>query len=140
MTPMDSNINPYETPLEVARESPPEELRRPAMGTALLVLWLVEGGLKAFFVGSALAQGFNPLHSLVEVYPTWNRLLLFALLAFMIVETIGPWIGIYYLTGRRARTIPFDTAMVRTLSIAAGIALGMTMLLMLYCELASAAG
>ena len=139
---MQTNVNPYEAPLAAGAERPAgtdrpaEELRRPLTGTVLLVLWTIEGGLKAFWLGAALSQGFDPLPSLVEVYPSWNPLLLFLLVAFMTVETIGPWIGVYYLTGRRARTIPFDAAMVRTLAIASAVALALALVLLLYCELA----
>jgi hypothetical protein len=51
------------------------------------------------------------------------------------METIGPWIGIYYLTGRRARRLPFTKAVVRILQMAGGVTLVMSLALMLYLEL-----
>jgi hypothetical protein len=132
---MQAEINPYEASLAAGGDSPADGLRRPAMGTVLLGLWLVEGGVKACIVAMGLASGFNPLESLVEVYPSWNRFWLFLALSFFMVETIGPWIGIYYLTGRRARTFPFDAALQRILGGALGVGSVATLLLMLYCEL-----
>lgn len=132
---MQAQPNPYESPLDIDVEAPKAELRRTGVGTFLLVVWVLEGGLKAALVVAGLMHGFNPLQSAAVEYHAWHPLWFFPALSFLIVETIGPWIGIYYLTGRRARTIPFETAMIRTLLVAASSAIGATLLLMLYCEL-----
>lgn len=134
---MQPETNPYQSPIAVGVEAPAVELRRPVMGTVLIGIWILEGGFKACLVAAGLLSGWNPLHSLALEYPSWNRLLFFLMVSFFTVETIGPWIGIYYLTGRRSRTIPFDTALVRTLLVAGGIGIAATLLLILYCELAN---
>lgn len=134
---MQSQTNPYQSPTEVALEVPATELRRTGLGTFWVVIWILEGGLKASLVVAALWHGFHPLQSLAQEYRAWHPLWFFLLLSFFIVETIGPWIGIYYLTGRRARTIAFEAAMMRTMLVACGSAIGAALLLMLYCELAA---
>lgn len=131
---MQSEPNPYESPVAIGVEIPAVELRRPGIGTFLIVVWVLEGGLKASLLVVTLTRGLDPLQSLVHEYQVWHPLWFFLALLFLIVETIGPWIGIYYLTGRRARTITFESAMIRTLLVACGSAFGGTFLLMLYCE------
>jgi len=133
---MQSDPNPYESPVAVAVEAPAADLRRTGVGTFLVFVWILEGGLKASLLGAAIARGFNPLQSLAREYHGWHPLWFFLVLSFFVVETIGPWIGIYYLTGRRARTITFESAMIRTLLVACASAIGVTLLMMLYCELA----
>jgi hypothetical protein len=132
---MASEANPYEAPVATGEEIPAPELQRPPMGTMLIGLWFLEGGIKACLVVASLLNGFHPLQSMVEVYSSWNRLIFFLALSFIIVETIGPWIGIYYLTGKRSRTLPFEWAMFHTLWVSAGAALVATAMLMSYCEL-----
>jgi hypothetical protein len=88
-------------------------------------------------VVGTLLRGFNPLEILPREYSSWNRLVLFLVLSFFIVETIGPWVGVYYLTGRRSRTLPFETAIFRTLCVSVGAAFVATFLLMSCCELAN---
>ena len=133
---MQAETNPYETPVATEAEVATAELRRPLMGTILIGVWLLEGGFKACLLSLALASGSNPLENLAQQYSSWNRLFFFLASSFMITETIGPWFGVYYLTGRRAKTIPFETAIVRTLLVSGGVAIGITLLLMAYCELA----
>jgi len=132
---MQSEINPYESPIAAGVEVTATELRRPAVGTFLMVIWILEGGLKTSLLGAALVRGINPLQNLAREYHSWHPLWFLLVVSFLIVETIGPWIGVYYLTGRRARTISFERAMLRTLQVAVGIAVAGTLLLMLYGEL-----
>jgi hypothetical protein len=132
---MQSDLNPYQSPTAIATEVAPTDIRRPPFGTFLIGIWLLEGGFKAYIVGTGLLRGFNPIPYLADEYHTCNPLVFFLLSSFFIIETIGPWIGIYYLTGRRSRTIPFATALLRTLKVAGGVAIVATLLLMLYCEL-----
>ena len=111
------------------------DFRRPAEGTFLIGLWILEGGFKACLLGASLMHGFNPFPYIAVEYHSWNRLAFLLASSAFIVETIGPWIGIYYLTGRRSRTIPFSSAVLRTLKVAGGVAIIATLLLMTYCEL-----
>lgn len=128
--------NPYEAPtLPNDTEVKQEEIVRPVFGTFLLCYWLLEGGFKAYLLGSALARGFNPIPLFVESYSACHWLIFFLVSSFLIFETIGPWIGVYYLTGRRSRTIPMNFAMFKTLKVAGGLAILGTLLLMFYCEL-----
>lgn len=130
--------NPYESPIATESKVASPDLRRPVFGTILIGVWILEGGFKVYMLLSSLVQ-FGPqlmLNHLAAAYPDWNRLVFFLYCSFMTVETIGPWIGVYYLTGRRARSTPFHTALIRTLLVAGGIAIVVTLLLMLYCELA----
>lgn len=129
-----SPANPYEPPACVEANSAVDEIRRPPIGTFLVVLWTVEALFKTSVVIVAILRGFNPLH-FADGYRTENRLFFFLIGSFMTIETIGPWIGIYYLTGRRARTIPFEKALLRTLKLAVAIALVIVILLMIYCEI-----
>ncbi len=129
--------NPYESPAIEGDVEAIAPLRRPAFGTFLIALWIVEGGFKAGLLATAFLSGFNPLAGLAVEFRSWNRLTFLLVALFMIVETIGPWIGIYYLTGRRARTIPFERALGRTLGVAGLAALVLTLGLMLGLELAA---
>jgi hypothetical protein len=130
-------VNPYESPIPVKLEGPAAELRRPAFGTFLIYLWFIEGGFKAFVVIAALSRGVDFLEVLAAEYSTWNRFVFFLVSWFFIVETIGPWIGIYYLTGRRARTIPLERALLQILMTAGGSTAVGVLVLMSYLELAS---
>jgi hypothetical protein len=137
---MQSEPNPYESPRATGEEIPSTDIRRPALGTFLIGLWVFEGGFKVYvlvyvLVGAFL-RGIDPLQYLAAEYRSWNRLVFFLASTFVMIETIGPWIGVYYLTGRRSRTIPFGAALFRTLMVAGGVALIATSMLMLWCELA----
>jgi hypothetical protein len=132
---MTADLNPYEAPVATELEISTAEPKRPLMGTVLIGLWALEGGFKACLVVAGLVNGFNPLQSMLQEYPSWNRLMFFLVVSFFVVETVGPWIGIYYLTGRRSRTLPFEWAIFRTLLVSVGAAMVATMQLMLYCEL-----
>ncbi len=132
---MQSDSNPYTSPTAIGTEVVPTDFRRPAFGTFLIGLWILEGGLKAYVLGAGFMHGFSPFPYIADEYHSWNRLVFLLASSFFIIETIGPWIGIYYLTGRRSRTIPFTTALLRTLKIAGGVAIIATLLLMMYCEL-----
>lgn len=132
---MQSDTNPYESPIATGAEILSTDIRRPAFGTFLIGLWVLEGGFKAYMLGAGFMGGFNPLEYLADDYHSWNRLVFFLVSSFFLIETIGPWIGIYYLTGRRSRTIPFNAALFRTLKVAGGVAIIVTLLLMLYCEI-----
>src|SRR5688572_12010314 len=74
---MRAETNPYESPLAAEEEVPAPELRRPAIGTFLICVWVLEGGLKASLLVAGLARGFNPLESLARDYLSWNRLVFF---------------------------------------------------------------
>ena len=133
--------NPYEPPSE-SSAAPAEETtehQRPSIGTVLIFVWLLEGGIKAFVLGTAFQGGFNPVREFALEYRQWNPVVYFLVASFFVIETIGPWIGIYYLTGQRARTIPFLEALWKTLKLAGVIALTSAMLLVLYCELTGVA-
>jgi hypothetical protein len=131
-------MNPYESPAAVSRETPVTELRRPPMGTFLVGLWLLEGGVKALLVLVVVFRGFESFEILAIEYGAWRRVTYFLVSSFFIFETVGPWFGVYYLTGRRARTIPFDKALLRTLMTACGVAMLVTLFMMLYFEGSSA--
>ena len=132
---MMADTNPYEVPATAVAEEAAPEIRRPPFGTVLVVVWILEATFKTYCVGWALSQGFNPLPHLAEEYHATSRLVFFLASSFFIIETIGPWIGIYYLTGRRARTIPFNQALVRTLKLAGGLTIIASLTLMFYFEL-----
>lgn len=135
---MAMQANPYEPPIAdcIAPQAASSEIRRPAFGTFLIGLWLLEGSVKVYLVFRILILGFNPIPFIVQDYHQSSLWVFFLISSFMIIETIGPWIGIYYLTGRRARTIPFEKALYRTLKTAGAIAIVTTLALMLYCQFA----
>jgi hypothetical protein len=131
-------VNPYESPVTVELPKLAEEHCRPAIGTALLLIWLVEGAVKTL-VGAMIAwEGIGAALKLASYYSTSSRLAFFLLSWFVIVETAGPWIGVYYLTGRRSRTIAFDRAIVQILKLACGGAVVVTLVLMICLEAAAA--
>jgi hypothetical protein len=132
-----SDVNPYESPASITVEKPAEELRRPPLGTFLIGLWLVEGGIKAFVVIAGIYNGVDPREVLPAEYSMRTSLVFSLIASFLIVETIGPWIGIYFLTGRRARTIPLEKALFQTLKMAGGIAVVAVLALMAYDQLIS---
>lgn len=111
-----------------------EEIRRPWYGTVLICFWTLEGGVKAWMLGRMLLDGFNPLSDIRHDYQTTNQVLFFVIAWYLLVETIGPWIGIYYLTGRRSRTIPFERALLRTLLLSATVVAVMIAAMMVYFE------
>ncbi len=128
--------NPYATPkAECDAPAALSEIRRPPFGTFLIVIWLLEGSFKTFLIGKGLASGFNPLPIIVREYQQTSWWLFLLVSAFLAIETIGPWVGIYYLTGSRARTLPFESALYRTLKVAGTTAIATTILLMLYCQI-----
>lgn len=135
---MATRENPYEAPRAECdtQDTAPSEIRRPPFGTFLIVVWLLEGGFKTYLVGNGLSSGFNPLPFIVREYQQTSLWLFLLISSFLIIETIGPWVGIYYLTGRRARTLPFETALYRTLKVAGIFAIALTFILMLYCQVA----
>ena len=136
---MTARDNPYATQKAKceALEAAQSEIRRPLFGTFLMVIWLLEGGFKTLLVGKGLASGFNPFPFIVREYRQTSWWLFLLVSAFLTIETIGPWVGIYYLTGNRARTLRFETALYRTLKVAGIAAIASTLLLMLYCQIAA---
>lgn len=137
---MQLESNPYQSPAESGAQEAAPVLRRPAAATFLLGLWLLEGSVKACIVGAALAQGLQPCDLLAREYAGWSRISFLLVASFLLVETIGPWIGVYYLTGRRSRTIPIEKATFRILVAACSAALILTLGLMLCLELTALAG
>lgn len=133
--PMAVETNPYESPAAIDATELPTDLRRPPIGTFLVGIWLLEGGFKAYLVGVGLMRDSNPLHDMAQGYHAWNRVAYFLVTALLIIETIGPWIGVYYLTGRRARTIAFERALLYTLAVAGVASVVLSLVLMLYLEL-----
>ena len=136
---MATGENPYEAS-RVESDTPdisPSEISRPPFGTFLIVVWLLEGGFKGYLLAKAIVSGFNPFPFIVREYQQTALWLFLLISSFLIIETIGPWVGIYYLTGRRARTIPFESALYRTLKVAGISAFAITFAIMLYCHFAS---
>jgi hypothetical protein len=132
---MESEANPYESPAALSAEESAPSIRRPAFGTFLIGLWILEGAFKAYLLGAGFLKGFNPLQYLADDYHTWNPIIFFLVASFFIIETIGPWIGVYYLTGRRSRTISFDKAIERILKVAGGVTIVLSSVLTIYLEL-----
>ena len=136
---MKPDANPYQSPATLNVEEEAAKIRRPARGTFLLVLCILDAGCKTCFLGVCFSHGANPMQFIAHEYQTCSRIFFFLAAAFFILETVAPWIGIYYLTGRRARTIPFDAALVRILKLAGGVTLVASLALMLYLELTASA-
>ena len=136
---MANRENPYES--TNAKYDIPDlsstEIRRPLFGTFLIVFWLLEGGFKTYLLVKALFSGFAPFQSIVRAYQHTTLWWFFLISSFLIIETIGPWIGIYYLTGRRAQTIPFEIAFYRILKAAGISTIAIAFALILYCYVAS---
>ena len=140
---MDTEVNPFESPgSEIAvvsvSEPPgndPSEIRRTPMGTFLIGVWFLEGGLKVWLLASILYSGFDILQAVVELYRESSAGLYFLVAWLLIIETVGPWIGIYYLTGKRSRTIPTENAFWQIFKVTGGFALVATLLVMLYGQL-----
>lgn len=137
---MATDTNPYESPISEGDtlDDVAAELRRTGTEIFFLVLWFLEGGLKAWLVGLILLSGFDLCAALVEHYQESNTWWFLFSTWFMIIETIGPWFGIYYLTAQRSPTLPLERAFGRTLMVAGGFSIVVTLLLMLYCQLIAA--
>jgi hypothetical protein len=127
--------NPYQSPAAANTDEPVGEVRRPRLGTLLVGIWTLEAVFKTYLLGMGFSHGFCPLQDLANAYRSWNRVRFFLASSFFIIETVGPWIGIYYLTGRRARTIPFDKALLHILRLAGGITIVASLILAMHLEL-----
>ena len=126
--------NPYEAPVEPedAEDAGPfdETQRTPFVAKALVSVWVLEGGLKAFFV-----IGLSPPDALDmarQGYLNSGTLTFLLAAMFILIETIGPWIGVYYLTGARMRNLGFETAIWRTIKAATLFAGAVTLAMFVY--------
>ena len=130
--------NPYE--VTQARFEKPlpglAEVRRPPLGTFLLIVSLVFCGIELWYIALLISTGDNPLPFIAETYHDLGRWSFLPFSMFFILETTGPWVVIYYLTGRRARTIEFDNAIGRMLRVSLIMTVAMSLLLTLFCEVA----
>lgn len=134
---MQTETNPYEAPTQRTADSSRGRIRLPLEGWFLVCFWILEGGAKAIFISAGVSRGFNPIPEIATIYTTWNRLYFLLAASFIIVETIGPWIGLLYLIRYRYTDTPFDNVMWIILKRASVISVLFALLLMLLCEVAT---
>lgn len=133
---MTETTNPYQPP-EVATEQTVSEPDGSDGCTwrFFIVLWSLEGAIKlCAFVVLMLRTGFD-LEPFVEMYLYAGHFWFALGYTFFVIETIGPWFGVYYLIRQRREKSSFGEALWKIIVKAGFWSLIITAVTMITCEL-----
>ena len=132
---MSSDDNPYKSPAKVEDGGWKETPYVGWLATVLLVVWLLEGSVKLFFVAPPIIREGIDLLSLAELYRSTGLGWFAAGCTYFVFETIGPWFGVVYLIRCKRGKLTFEQALWKLLFAVGALSLIITAVLVLSMEI-----
>ena len=132
---MSSDENPYKSPAKVEDGEPKETPYVGWLATVLIVVWLLEGSVKLFFVAPVILREGIDVGGLAELYRSTGLGWFVAGCTYFVFETIGPWFGVVYLIRCKRGKLTFEQALWKLLLVVGTISLIITAGLVLSMEI-----
>ena len=127
-------VNPYEpVSSRLEADSQVDPMKRSEI-VFWMILWTLESSVKVAIVFFAFSLGEDLTTALTRIYQQTHPLTFLAVGWFLLVETIGPLIGLLFFTRPSIRALPAHAALLRVLITAALSALVVTLAIMSYAQ------